>query len=817
MGTDTDILSKLNWDDDNAFLEAFMGSSQFESSVWQESDEPPAAATLPTPNENTLQIRLQSLVENCADSWTYAIFWQLTYSTNGEQVLGWGDGYFNPKESEHDRQVTVSESDQRLRRRILRELQALIGQSGDDPTASAGLDVLEADVTDTEWFYLVSMMYSFSIGVGTPGQAWATSRHIWLKDAGHSESQDCQRAELAQRFGIRTILCVPTYTGVVELGSTCLISEDLGFVHTINSVFAGSMLEDQSDKLSFDSLFPKSEFSYFSSPRSDFSAAIPRQMENSTNEFAVAISGHSTSASALAICGSGLGIGVCDQNQRDMAPKNQGSDPFTMEKAKPLYMGTGSESLYGLMPQELSYSDMIFLGTEGERFLPMTWSLPYQKILAEEQKASTITDSMVSHTEGSHFFERNEVAEVCKFSDPNSVLPELQGYAQAANLPETQDCNQSARVLEKQMYSHIVRVPEIQSYSQSLEIKNCSQFIKTPEIQVYGQGVKSEVQSNKDVVKGVERNSFTDVKAPEIRTFNKPVKPSEVLDFNQAMKIPYTLGELQSLDLSTCHLDENLNGLLRQEDSAHLQVNGNVRSTVESEHSDVEASFKEVECSETIVEMKPRKRGRKPANGREEPLNHVEAERQRREKLNQRFYSLRSVVPNVSKMDKASLLADAVSYIKDLRGRLLELEAEKKDLLVRLDSGKKAMSSRSTKMPCPDHAEPSIWSSIIDQSSCTTVDAKSISSGACPHYSVKVQFLLGREAMIRVESSRENYPVARVMVTLQELQLEVHHASVSTIQDMVLQTIIVNIGGSNFITEEQLMAAISARAVDSSC
>ncbi|KAL4558703.1 hypothetical protein LXL04_036904 [Taraxacum kok-saghyz] len=78
-----------------------------------------------------------------------------------------------------------------------------------------------------------------------------------------------------------------------------------------------------------------------------------------------------------------------------------------------------------------------------------------------------------------------------------------------------------------------------------------------------------------------------------------------------------------------------------------------------------------------ISDRKPRKRGRKPANGREEPLNHVEAERQRREKLNQRFYALRAVVPNISKMDKASLLGDAISYITDLQSKIKTMESEK--------------------------------------------------------------------------------------------------------------------------------------------
>ncbi|CAN6684476.1 unnamed protein product [Malus baccata var. baccata] len=51
-----------------------------------------------------------------------------------------------------------------------------------------------------------------------------------------------------------------------------------------------------------------------------------------------------------------------------------------------------------------------------------------------------------------------------------------------------------------------------------------------------------------------------------------------------------------------------------------------------------------------IDERKPRKRGRKPANGREEPLNH---------------------------MDKASLLGDAITYITDLQMKIRVMETEK--------------------------------------------------------------------------------------------------------------------------------------------
>jgi hypothetical protein len=79
--------------------------------------------------------------------------------------LGWGDGYFKGHEGENERlqRGGVEEEHQLLRKKILSELKALVGiKDQDDASASPGAD----SVTYTEWFYLVSMSYSFQQGVG---------------------------------------------------------------------------------------------------------------------------------------------------------------------------------------------------------------------------------------------------------------------------------------------------------------------------------------------------------------------------------------------------------------------------------------------------------------------------------------------------------------------------------------------------------------------------------------------------------------------------------------------------------------------------
>ncbi|RVW17905.1 hypothetical protein VitviT2T_010818 [Vitis vinifera] len=62
--------------------------------------------------------------------------------------------------------------------------------------------------------------------------------------------------------------------------------------------------------------------------------------------------------------------------------------------------------------------------------------------------------------------------------------------------------------------------------------------------------------------------------------------------------------------------------------------------------------------------------------------DHIMAERKRREKLSQRFIALSALVPGLKKMDKASVLGDAIKYLKQLQERVKSLEEQMKETTV---------------------------------------------------------------------------------------------------------------------------------------
>uniref|UniRef100_K3YM64 Transcription factor n=1 Tax=Setaria italica TaxID=4555 RepID=K3YM64_SETIT len=154
-----------------------------------------------------------------------------------------------------------------------------------------------------------------------------------------------------------------------------------------------------------------------------------------------------------------------------------------------------------------------------------------------------------------------------------------------------------------------------------------------------------------------------------------------------------------------------------------------------------------------------RQRGRKPGPRTNGPvISHVEAERQRRDKLNRRFCELRAAVPTVSRMDKASLLADAAAYIAELRDRVEQLEAEAKQA-----------------------------------SAATTVAAAAHPfAGGGLEENLEVR-MLGREAAaLRLTSAARHAP-ARLMLALRSLDLAVQHACVCRVGSTTVQDAVVDV------------------------
>ncbi|KAK8565659.1 hypothetical protein V6N13_020743 [Hibiscus sabdariffa] len=478
----------------------------------------------------TLHQRLQFMIQSHQDLWAYAIFWQTLNDDLGRLFLAWGDGYLQYTKDTSPKLSSNLHGLHNDRRKMVMGIQALIGDNH-----HIDMSMLDGtDITDVEWFYMMSMTRSFSAGDGIPGKALSTGSLVWLTGAHELQFYNCERAREAQMHGVDTLVCIPTSCGVLELGSSEMIRENWGLVQHVKSLF--------------------------------------------------------------------------------------GSD------------------LIGLVPK---------------------------------QSNPNLTPGPI------------------QFLDRNISFADI--------------------------------------------------------------GIIAGVQEDDD-----DDDACPDIKAKQVN--NKQTK----------------------------------------KDSSKLGQ----PSYADSEHSDSDFPLL---AMNNVEKRTPKKRGRKPGLGRETPLNHVEAERQRREKLNHRFYALRAVVPNVSRMDKASLLSDAVSYINDLKAKIEELESQlqRECKKVKVEMVDNTMDNQSTTTTSEEQAaRPS-------DSSSGTGTGTGTGTGGSGGLELDVK-IMGNDAMIRVQSENMNYPGARLMGAISDLEFQLHHASMSCVNDLMLQDIVVRVP-DGLRTEEGLKSALVRR------
>ncbi|ANM71157.1 Helix-loop-helix DNA-binding domain superfamily [Arabidopsis thaliana x Arabidopsis arenosa] len=180
--------------------------------------------------------------------WSYGIFWSVSASQSG--VLEWGDGYYNGDiKTRKTIQASEIKADQLGLRRSeqLSELYESLSvaessssgvAAGSQVTRRASAAALSPeDLADTEWYYLVCMSFVFNIGEGMPGRTFANGEPIWLCNAHTADSKVFSRSLLAKSAAVKTVVCFPFLGGVVEIGTTEHITEDMNVIQCVKTSF----------------------------------------------------------------------------------------------------------------------------------------------------------------------------------------------------------------------------------------------------------------------------------------------------------------------------------------------------------------------------------------------------------------------------------------------------------------------------------------------------------------------------------------------------------------------------------------------------
>ncbi|KAK6141420.1 hypothetical protein DH2020_024825 [Rehmannia glutinosa] len=164
------------------------------------------------PPKSRLQSMLQAAVQSV--QWTYSLFWQFCPQ---QGILVWSDGYYNGaiKTRKTVQPIEVTTEEATLQRsQQLRELYESLsaGETGQQ-TRRPSAALSPEDLTESEWFYLMCVSFSFAPGVGVPGKAYVKRQHVWLTRANEVDSKVFSRAILAK------------------------VQEDIGLIQRVKSFF----------------------------------------------------------------------------------------------------------------------------------------------------------------------------------------------------------------------------------------------------------------------------------------------------------------------------------------------------------------------------------------------------------------------------------------------------------------------------------------------------------------------------------------------------------------------------------------------------
>ncbi|KAL5722440.1 hypothetical protein ACHQM5_005963 [Ranunculus cassubicifolius] len=170
---------------------------------------------------------------------------------------------------------------------------------------------------------------------------------------------------------------------------------------------------------------------------------------------------------------------------------------------------------------------------------------------------------------------------------------------------------------------------------------------------------------------------------------------------------------------------------------------------------------------------------------------HVIEERKRREKLSQHFRTLSALVPGLKKMDKASVLEDATTYLKQLQQRVKILEE---------------ISSRKPIESAVFVKKLEIVPSDSDASSTDDNSSINSSQGTLPEIEARVS---DRNILIKIYCENQRGVFVKILAQIAKLNLHVVNSSVMPFGTSILDiTIMAKMGHEFKVAVKDLVTSL---------